>query len=253
MAISGPICRTKSEHGNGYLLHDIRDTVVQDANDSEGTGVWANLEAISSHVPTPSLSAAHYLRLASANYALRQSINSTLGTTSPVTIKLDERQKSAFLEDLRKAVYTSVLICFIQGLDLLFRTSQREGWGIDLEQVVRIWRAGCIIKSDYITDLFERHYAENPGQHPLLGDEVSGEVKRCWPSLKSVVLRGLEVDAHLPGLGATLDYLKYSGSTELPTCFMEAQLDAFGAHGYELKSEKNGNLSKGKHHSHWSQ
>jgi 6-phosphogluconate dehydrogenase len=163
VAISGPICRTKSETGKGYLLHDIRDTVVQDANDSEGTGVWANLEAISTHVPTPSLSGAHYLRLASANYVLRAQINNTLGTVTPGEIKLEGTQKSEFLEEIRKAVYAVVLSCFIQGLDLLARTSQRQGWGIDLEQVVRIWRAGCIIKSDYITDLFERHYAKHPG------------------------------------------------------------------------------------------
>ena len=157
------------------------------------------------------------------------------------------------LEDLRKAVYAAVLTCFVQGLDLLSRTSQREGWGVDLEQVVRIWRAGCIIKSDYVTDLFERHYAEHPGQHPLLGDEICNELKRCWPSLKGIVLKGLEADAHVPGLGATLDYLKYSGSTQLPTCFMEAQLDAFGAHGYDLKLEKDASMTKGKHHSGWSQ
>ena len=196
---------------------------------------------------------AHYLRLASANYTLRRDVHTALGTVSPATIKLEQDQKPAFLEDLRKAVYVAVLTCFIQGLDLLSRTSEREGWDIDLEQVVRIWRAGCIIKSDFVTDLFERHYANNPGQHPLLGNEICSEVKRCWPSLKRTVLKGLEADAHLPGLGSTLDYLKYSGSTDLPTCFMEAQLDAFGAHGYELKSEKNGNMAKGKHHSNWSQ
>jgi hypothetical protein len=50
---SGPICRERYQDGNGYLLHDIRDAVVQDANDSEGTGVWANLEAMKAHVPTP--------------------------------------------------------------------------------------------------------------------------------------------------------------------------------------------------------
>lgn len=215
--------------------------------------MWANLEAISSHVPTPSLSAAHYLRLASANIMQRESIKDTLGMVVPEQIVLDATQRSVFLEDLRKAVYVTVLACFIQGLDLLSRTSERQGWCIDLEEVVRIWRAGCIIKSDYISDLLERHYAKTPGRHPLLGEEVSNEVKRCWPSLKHVVIKGLEADAHLPGLGATLEFLKYSGSTELPTSFMEAQLDAFGAHGYELKGEKsNGDMTKGKYHSNWS-
>lgn len=219
--------------------------MVQDANDSEGTGVWANLEAISAHVATPSLSAAHYLRLASANVVQRNTINDSLGTVSPGIIELEKSQKPIFLEDLRKAVYAAVLACFIQGLDLLARTDERQGWGIDFEQVVRIWRAGCIIKSDYITDVFERHYAKNSARHPLVGEEIANEVKRCWPSLKHVVLKGLEQDAHLPCLGATLEYLKYSGSMNLPTSFMEAQLDAFGAHGFELKLEQLGNMSKG--------
>ncbi|KAH6703191.1 6-phosphogluconate dehydrogenase [Leptodontidium sp. MPI-SDFR-AT-0119] len=232
VAISGPICRTRSKNDKSFLLHNIRDAVVQDANDSEGTGVWANLEAISAHVPTPSLSAAHYLRLISANIVQRESIKDTLGAVSPATISLDEFQRPVFLEDLRKAVYTTILACFIQGLDLLSRTSERQGWG---------------------TDLFEHHYAKSPGQHPLIGEDISSEVKRCWPSLKRVVLSGVEADAHLPCLGATLEYLKYSGSINLPTSFMEAQLDAFGAHGYELKGEQNGSMAKGKHHSNWSQ
>lgn len=227
-------------------MHEIRDAVVQDANGSEGTGVWANLEAISAHIATPSLSAAHYLRLTSANAAQRLSIKACLGTTIPGAISLSGCQKRSFLEDLRKAVYAGVLACFIQGMDLLARTDEQQGWAIEFAQVVRIWRAGCIIKSDYVTDLFERHYTKHPSRHPLCGEEISNEVKGCWLSLKHVVLKGVEADAHLPCLGATLEYLKYAGSTDLPTSFMEAQLDAFGAHGFELKAESLGNLSKGK-------
>ena len=227
--------------------------MVQDANDSEGTGVWANLEAISTHVPAPSLTAAHYLRLASASYDLRASINRSLGTLTPSSIKLDAEKKAIFLQDLHKAVYAAVLSCFIQGLDLLLRASEREGWNLRLDEVVRIWRAGCIIRSDYITDLLERHFIDHPNQHPLLGDEICGQIRRCLPSLKDIVLRGIGADACVPALSATLDYLKYSGSVDLPTCFMEAQLDAFGAHGYQLKSEKAASSIKGKHHNSWSQ
>lgn len=227
--------------------------MVQDANDSEGTGVWSNLEAVASHVPTPSLSAAHFLRIASADYHSRLQINQSLGVTEPATIRLNNNEKRTFLESLRKAVYAAVLSCFIQGLDLLSRKSATEGWNVDLAEVVRIWRAGCIIRSDYITDLFEHHYQVNPNQHPLLGKAICGDIRRCMPSLKDIVLQGVGADACLPALSASLDYLKYSGSVNLPTCFMEAQLDAFGAHGYTLKSEKTADLTKGKYHSNWSQ
>jgi 6-phosphogluconate dehydrogenase len=133
----------------------------------------------------------------------------------------------------------------VRGLDLLARVNAREGWVIKIQNVARIRRAGCIIKSDYITDLFEHHYAQYPGDHPLCGKEIAGEVKRCWPSLKQVVLQGVEADAHVPCLSATLEYLKYSGSPDLPTNFTEAQLDCLGAHGFDFKSDPIGILSKG--------
>ena len=253
VAISGPICRTRNDKGKGYLLHEINDAVVQDANDSEGTGVWANYEATAKHIPAPGLSAAHFLRIASSNVSQRQAIHNSLGTIVPSPISLDEKSKTDFLEDLRKAIYAAVLACFIQGLDLLTRTSQLEGWGINLEKVVRVWRRGCIIRSDFIGDLLEMHYARNPAQNPLLGEEICKEIKSCWPSLKQVVLRGIEADAHVSVLGNTLDYLKYSGNTNLPTCFMQAQLDAFGAHGYDRKGEMNVGMAKPKYHSDWSQ
>ena len=242
-----------NDTGTDHLVHDIGDAVVQDANNSEGTGVWANLNAVLEHIPAPSLTSAHYLRVASANVVQRRAINRTLGTVVPEEINLPSEQKPVFLEDLRQAVYTAVLTCFIQGLDLLSSKSDREGWGINLEEVLRIWRAGCIIKSDYITELFERHYAQHPGQHPLTGPEVCAEIKKNWPSLKRTVLKAVQVDAHVPALCSSLDYLKYIGSTDLPTSFLEAQLDAFGAHGYELKTEQNDDMSKGKRHSEWSQ
>ncbi|KAH7383156.1 6-phosphogluconate dehydrogenase [Cadophora sp. MPI-SDFR-AT-0126] len=251
VTISGPVCRAKDIDGN-VLLHQIRDAVVQDANNSEGTGVWANIEALETHVPAPSLSAAHNLRLASANLTQRTLVGKSLGTMTSNLIVLSPPARSLFLEDLRQAVYAAILSCFVQGFDLLSQANEREGWGIDLQKVAQIWRAGCIIKSDYITELFGRHYAAGGvARHPLEGDEISHEIKKCWLSLKHVILTGLEADAHLPCLTATLEYLKYAGSVDLPTNFMEAQLDCFGAHGFDLKTEPAEGISKGKHHGDW--
>lgn len=245
VAISGPICRRKNGEPGHYLLHDIRDTVVQDANDSEGTGVWANLEAMQAHVPVPSLSAAHYLRLASAEVKQRIEIEKSLGAMSLGTIEIEPSQRGAFLEHLRKAVYVSILACFVQGMATLARADVREAWNLDLKGVARIWRAGCIIKSDYITDLLERHYEKHPAIHPLCGEEISSDIKKCISSLQMIVLKGIEMGARVPCLGATLEYLKYIGSTNLPTSFTEAQLDSFGAHGFDLKSEPVTELTKG--------
>lgn len=284
MSISGPICRTKAPgnktvngHTNGhatdsnshspYLVHRIRDAVVQDANDSEGTGVWANLQAVSSHVPAPSLTASHYMRIASADVHQRAAIRDSIGTVSPQPFEQAGPRRAEYLEQLRQAVYLATLVCFVQGLAVLERDNAREGWGIDVLRVLEIWRAGCIIKSDYVSDLLEGSYKSLPlsrngtaGQesaevdarnHPLCRPAIAADVKRNWPALKAIVLEAVRADAHVPCLGATLDYLKYSGNTDLPTCFTEAQLDSFGAHGFDLRSEPVRHLQKGVYAAVW--
>lgn len=62
----------------------------------------------------------------------------------------------------------------------------------------------------------------------------------------------MEADACVPALSATLEYLKYVGNTKLPTQFMQAQLDAFGKHGFEFLGEENG-LKKGTRTNAWGQ
>lgn len=42
-----------------------------------------------------------------------------------------------------------------------------------------------------------------------------------------------------------MEYLKYCGGKQLPTQFMEAQLDYFGAHSYDKKCEGPGEVKKG--------
>ena len=51
----------------------------------------------------------------------------------------------------------------------------------------------------------------------------------------------METDGYVPALSSTLEYLKYESTKEdLPTEFMEAELDFFGAHNFELKGEDSG-------------
>ena len=63
-----------------------------------------------------------------------------------------------------------------------------------------------------------------------------------------MILKAIEANASIPSLGASLEYYKYSSSTDLPTQFMEAELDYFGGHMHDLKSADPGKPAKGRHH-----
>lgn len=260
ISIGVDINRTKDDQEN-YVLASVRDKVVQDVNEEEGTGTWTCEQSVNLHVPAATIVSAHMFRLASADASRRQSIQKAVGGGfAPGAINLEtphEKALPAFIEDLKQALYAAFLSAFTQGIHTIRKADKKFDWNLDYAKVIGIWRGGCIIQSDYISDLLtevfeESDEANTPEDDVLSHRRIGEEFGIAFPSLKNVVLKATEADAYIPSLSATLEFLKYSSSTELPTQFMEAQLDFFGGHMYELKSDaiKPG-VQKGDKHFEW--
>ncbi|KAI8969467.1 6-phosphogluconate dehydrogenase decarboxylating [Trametes punicea] len=253
--IGTDICRRHKEHGQpGHIVNEVQDKVVQDADDTEGTGFWTVMEAAKRHVSAPTIASAHFFRIASADRAQRMRVVQALGEPIGAARKqhVSEQFKEEFIEDLRLAAYCGCLASFAQGMNLIARASEDEGWGVNLAKCIQIWREGCIIRSEYIADLLQPLYEKEPGVlNTLTLQPVAEEIKKTIGNLKKVVQYGLEWNAHIPTLSASLEYLKYCGGKHLPSQFMEAELDYFGAHNYDRKSEGDGEVKKGQHHYEW--
>ncbi len=94
---------------------------------------------------------------------------------------------------------------------------------------------------------------EEVGNHDkdlLHNPRLAKELKSNFAALKKVVTMGVQSNA-IPSLSPSLEYLKYSVNTILPTQFYEAQLDYFGKHMFDLKPEPAGEPVTGKHHYEW--
>ncbi|KAF9890248.1 hypothetical protein FE257_006160 [Aspergillus nanangensis] len=221
-----------STHG-GYVLNNVLDKVVQDDYGSEGTPSWCVMDSPLRHVSTPTLAAAYYLRVASGNRVERLPVARNLQITSPKPMENIEDRES-LLENLRRAVYCSFLVAFCQGLELIARASEDEGWNIDLGTCLQIWNVGCIVQAEGITDLLQEVI---PGDmrctNLKLIKGVAHELHKNFNALREVVIEGLTADQYLPAMSATLEYLKYEGGTILPSQFMEGQMDFFGGHSHE--------------------
>ncbi|KAI9821061.1 MAG: hypothetical protein M1827_003794 [Pycnora praestabilis] len=270
--IAADICRTKDKDGK-LVLASVQDKVVQDVDGSEGTGIWSNEEAIRLHVAAPTLSTAHSIRLASAYRGQREHVQATFGGEfSPENITFESAsQKQEFLEDLRQAVYATCLAAYVQGMIIIDEADKENKWSINFSNVIQIWRAGCIIQADYIADMLDEIFSNSGkgGSKNLLYDHpVANDLKKSFPALRRIVAKGVEVNAIIPSLSATVEYLKYCNNLgklidlqrtaskidetiDLPTQFYEAQLDYFGKHMFDLKSEPAGEPETGKHHYEW--
>ncbi|TBU41321.1 6-phosphogluconate dehydrogenase C-terminal domain-like protein [Dichomitus squalens] len=247
VGIGADICRRHKEDRPGHVVNEVQDKVVQDADDSEGTGVWSVMEAAKRHVST--LRAHHC-----ADRAERMQVVEALGQSIGAARNqhVEDKFKTEFFEDLRLAVYCACLASFTQGLNLIARASADEGWNVSLASCIRIWREGCIIRSEYIADLLQPLFEKEPGTKNMMTlQPVADEIKRTVPHLRKVVQYGLEWNAHVPTLSASYEFFKYCGGKHLPSQFMEAELDYFGAHSYDMKSEGDGEAKKGKHHFEW--
>lgn len=243
ISIGVDICRTKDPlDTTKYLLTNIRDKVVQDVDETEGTGTWTCQEAVTLHVSAPTITSAHLFRLESADAARRIAVERSLpkdAHSKPKTLKLEPHMPlEPFLEDLKMSTYFSFLCAFIQGLHIISAASTRYDWNIDFADLIQLWRGGCIIQSDGIADLLEAAYRDDSHsktdllEHP----NIMQQLIEAYPGIKNVVLKGTEADCYIPSISASLEYFKYSSSTELPTQFMEAELDYFGGHMFDLKS-----------------
>jgi len=262
--IGSEICRTKKnpegdKNGEGkgeggYVLDDVLDKVVQDDDNSEGTLYWTVMDAANRHVSAPTIAAGHFFRVASGNRAQRLKVVEKLDI--PKLQKAGALDREAFIDKLRKAVYVSFLCSFCQGLELIARASKDEGWNVNLGFCIQIWRAGCIIQEEYIADMLEPILlnAKEPIMNMKLIDEVSADLRKNFEPLKEIVLKGIEWNQYVPAMSASLEYIKYVGGRLLPTQFMEAEMDFFGAHAYDrpnVRGEDPGKASKGAHHYEW--
>ena len=223
----------------------------------EGTGIWSNTEAIELHVPAFTLNVAHGLRLASAFRGDREKANKAFDGGFPPA-QLDIQDQKAFIEDLRKATYAACLASYIQGFNIIARADQEHKWDIDYSQVWQIWRAGCIIQADYISDeILAPILTSKPSSEDLnlnFSSRVAQDVRGCFPALRRVVSKAVETDQVVPAISATLEYFKTTSGTDLPTAFYEAELDYFGSHMFDKRADTDKQVKKpmeGKHHFEW--
>lgn len=251
VAIGANICRTKNEKGE-YVLAHVRDKVVQDVDETEGTGYWTCEQAVEKHIPAATILAAHLFRCASADAQRRISIQKSFsGGVKPSPIRTESKEK--FIQELEMSTYICFVMCFAQGLHIIKKMDQQEGWKIHYGNIMQLWRGGCIIQADHITDLLQRMYDrdDHDDDDILSNKEVGDELSKNFPALKNVVLKSIEADMYIPAISQSLEFYKYSGSTDLPTQFMEAELDYFGAHMFDLKEGPPGKPQTGSQHFEW--
>ncbi|HSQ74790.1 MAG TPA: NADP-dependent phosphogluconate dehydrogenase, partial [Bacteroidota bacterium] len=95
-----------------------------------------------------------------------------------------------------------------------------------------IWRAGCIIRAQFLGRIKEA-YDRNPALANLLLDPYfAGAIKDASASWRTVIATAVQLGVPVPAFSSALSYYDGYRSAVLPANLLQAQRDFFGAHTY---------------------
>ncbi|HEY6978611.1 MAG TPA: NADP-dependent phosphogluconate dehydrogenase [Chitinophagaceae bacterium] len=227
----------KEDDITGNRLLDM----ILDKAGSKGTGKWTSQDAMDLPVPIPTVDAAVAARDLSGYKEERVKASALY---KPVIQKITI-DTTKFIQECSEALYAATILCYAQGLSMLYKASKELYMDIPLQDVVKIWRGGCIIRSASL-EIFYKACRDNKELSNILLDETIAKLlQQKEKSLRNVIVTATLSKIATPGLMSALGYLDGYTSERMPVNLIQAQRDYFGAHTYERIDRQ------GKIHTEW--
>ena len=205
----------------------VVDLILDEAQ-QKGTGKWTSQNALDVSAPIPTINAAVESRILSGLKAQRVTASRVIRGPKPEY----KGNRARLIDAARQALYASKITSYAQGLGLLKIASEEYQYNLNLGEIAKIWRAGCIIRACLLGDIMSA-YARDPALTNLLLDETfRAAVESRQGAWRFVVQTAVGMGIPALALSASLAYFDAYRSERLPANLIQAQRDYFGAHTY---------------------
>jgi 6-phosphogluconate dehydrogenase len=216
--------------------------VILDAAGSKGTGVWTVQTALDLGTPVSGIAEAVFARSLSAQAAQREG-KPELPAANQVWAVED---KPAFVEAVRRALYASKIIAYAQGFDAIRAGAKEFGWEINLGEVAKIWRGGCIIRAQFLNRITDAYRKDENLLSLLFDDYFIAAIAGTVASWREIVAMAALTGVPSPAFASSLSYYDGLRAERLPAALVQGQRDFFGAHTYKRVD------AEGSYHTLWS-
>jgi 6-phosphogluconate dehydrogenase len=223
--ITETVLRKKDDKSDKHLVEMILDTAGQ-----KGTGKWTSEVAMDMGVPIPTIDSAVTMRQLSSMKTARVAANLKFKIQNS---KLSEDQKPKTKDLLKNALYASFIITYAQGLSLLKAASIEKDYDLNLVEISKIWRGGCIIRATLLEEFRRAFDANNDLSNIIIDDDFAGILSENIVDLREVVALSAKHGFPSYCLMSCLAYFDAYTSERLPANMLQAQRDYFGAHTYQ--------------------
>lgn len=222
---------TKKDEDGKYLVDVILDEAA-----NKGTGKWTSQSSLDLGEPLSLITESVFARYISSLKEQRVAASKVL---SGPQAKAFAGDKTEFAEKVRRALYLGKIVSYAQGFSQLRAASEENNWDLNYGEIAKIFRAGCIIRAQFLQKITDA-YAQNPAIANLLlalyFKKIADEYQQA---LRDVVSYAVQNGIPTPTFSAAISYYDSYRSAVLPANLIQAQRDYFGAHTYK-RTDKEG-------------
>ena len=216
--------------------------VILDEAASKGTGKWTSQNALDVGAPIPTINAAVESRILSSLKSQRMEASKVI--RGPAATYAGDRKQ--LIAAARDALYASKITSYAQGMGLLAAASAEYKFDLNLGEIAKIWRAGCIIRASLLGDIMAAYQRDPKLGNLLLDASFREAVESRQAGWRLLVQAAVGMGIPVLAVSASLAYFDGYRSERLPANLTQAQRDYFGAHTYR-RIDKEGTF-----HTQWS-
>ena len=230
LEITTDIFTYRNEGEENLLLDNIRDQAK-----AKGTGKWTSQAAMDLHLPTPIIDISVSMRDLSSIKELRVEASKIYPDSTEMHYQTNNEE---YCDKLEGAFYFAMVSAYAQGMHLLYQANIEFKYNLNLDSIAKIWRGGCIIRSEFLEDIYAAFHKNPNLKHLLLNEKVAKTLTQNIPNIRKIVSDAAIHGISTPAFFASLSYFDNFRNEHMPTNLIQAQRDYFGSHTYELKAKE---------------
>ena len=216
---------TKKDEEGKYLVDVILDEAA-----NKGTGKWTSQSSLDLGEPLSLITESVFARYLSSLKTQRVAASKVL---SGPQAKAFTGDKADFIEKVRRALYLGKIVSYAQGFSQLRAASEENNWDLQYGEIAKIFRAGCIIRAQFLQKITDAYEADAGIANLLLAPYFKDIADQYQQALRDVVSYAIQNGIPTPTFSAAIAYYDSYRSEVLPANLIQAQRDYFGAHTYK--------------------
>lgn len=230
--ITAKIFTVKDKETGKPLVDMILDKAGQ-----KGTGQWTSQVALDLGVAIPTIHAAIESRMMSALKDERLAASKKI--SGPKEAKL-EGDRTEMIRSIHDALYASKICSYAQGMAMIRAGSDKYNWNINLGELSRIWKGGCIIRAQFLDRIKQAYHRQHDLPNLLVDPDFMQWVIEAQPRWRRTVAMAQTMGIPVTAMSASLAYFDAYRTADLPLNLTQAQRDFFGSHLYERNDRPSG-------------